>query len=756
MAGDEIDHQLLQVIAGLASESKTLRDSSEDVFETLQREQPGKLFGSLVKILCTPNNPAATRLMAAVLLRRLFSMRAEDRDSNGRHIYLNSIAPDQAFELRQVLLQTVMQELDLNVGNKIADAVAQIALAYHGDGNEWAELRATLLSMPATTVPASSIKLLLRIAVSAPEILQHETASNLCKWLRSVSAMSNAEGSFAIALLLYKVLFGFVRQCDQDKAHPDILFFLSSIPRALIDFAATEQWPALAELQGLCSEFVSEFPKYSCQIYADLTSACVSLSLRIDCDTSVRSSSIELLVSLIESRPATFRRRPDLVFSSITCLLSLICEHGDEYCLTEWLSACPSDEEDQETVSVYAEQSLDRVACVLGECVLCEPVFNLISSSLQSPTTTSLQKHGLLKAIASVAEGCSEMGEAKLDALLALIWPCFDDGHPQVQYAACHAIGQLCTDFCPRMQCQFGRTILLNLAKALAESPHARVQAHAAAALVNFAEGAEDSMVQPGLVEPIMARLLQLLGTPTVYLQEQAIATMAALSAFAKPFFALHLDGILSILIDCLAADLADDCRLLQCRALEAITIIAVSVGADAFCSSRFAEQTLQIAAKIQQTALKTDDPMRDYIYAAWIRLCCVFPRTAIAPFSRLFVPALLSSAACKPDVAIFDEGEGIPDEYSDSEWDFTTVDGRQVGIKTAVLEERQTALSNLSSICECLKEEFLPFLESSLSVAIPLLTYKAHDGVRIAAIDFLPIALESVVLSQYSAGIFV
>jgi hypothetical protein len=80
------------------------------------------------------------------------------------------------------------------------------------------------------------------------------------------------------------------------------------------------------------------------------------------------------------------------------------------------------------------------------------------------------------------------------------------------------------------------------------------VHAHAAAALINFCEGAERDTLLPYL-DPIVERLLKLLnpvqdgGRPTKrYVQEQAVTTLAMVAdasetTFAKVRFFLYLYG---------------------------------------------------------------------------------------------------------------------------------------------------------------------------------------------------------------------
>jgi hypothetical protein len=65
------------------------------------------------------------------------------------------------------------------------------------------------------------------------------------------------------------------------------------------------------------------------------------------------------------------------------------------------------------------------------------------------------------------------------------------DPHAKVRWAACQALGQLCTDLGPGLQEAEHARILPALMAVMRDFSQPRVQAHAAAALVNFAENCE-------------------------------------------------------------------------------------------------------------------------------------------------------------------------------------------------------------------------------------------------------------------------
>jgi hypothetical protein len=66
------------------------------------------------------------------------------------------------------------------------------------------------------------------------------------------------------------------------------------------------------------------------------------------------------------------------------------------------------------------------------------------------------------------------------------------DPHSKVRWAACQAVGQLCTDLGPEFQEAEHARLLPGLMSIMDDFSQPRVQAHAAAAVVNFAENCDE------------------------------------------------------------------------------------------------------------------------------------------------------------------------------------------------------------------------------------------------------------------------
>lgn len=97
-----------------------------------------------------------------------------------------------------------------------------------------------------------------------------------------------------------------------------------------------------------------------------------------------------------------------------------------------------------------------------------------------------------------------------LDQIVTAILPHVQDAHPRVRHGVCNAFGQMATDFSPNFQNNCHDKFILNMLLLLEDNQNPRVQAHAAAAFVNFFEDARQKVIL-SYVDQIVDKFEQLL-----------------------------------------------------------------------------------------------------------------------------------------------------------------------------------------------------------------------------------------------------
>lgn len=181
--------------------------------------------------------------------------------------------------------------------------------------------------------------------------------------------------------------------------------------------------------------------------------------------------------------------------------------------------------------------------------------------------------------------------------------------------------------------------------------------------------------------------------------------------------------------------------RLLRGRAIECASLIGLAIGKEGFAP--YTQDFIQILAEIQQSVTDPDDIQTTYLLAAWARMCKMMGQDFL-PYLPNIMPPLLQSARVTPEFTFVDpEEEDVEAKYpSEDGWEFVGINGQQIGIKTSVLEEKHTAIEMLVSYARDLGAGFLPYVAQVLEIALPLLKFYFHDGVRHAAAALIPLLL--------------
>ncbi|KAM9918308.1 hypothetical protein OXX80_013000, partial [Metschnikowia pulcherrima] len=214
------------------------------------------------------------------------------------------------------------------------------------------------------------------------------------------------------------------------------------------------------------------------------------------------------------------------------------------------------------------------------------------------------------------------------------VMPALEHPHARVQYACCNALGQMSTDFADIIQRTAGDRILPALVSKLTNKSVPRVQAHAAAALVNFCEAATKEVLEPYL-DDLLNNLLGLLQSPKRYVQEQVLTTIAIIADAAEKKFIKYHSTLLPMLMGFLKADLGPENRMLTAKCIECATLIAVAVGRDNF--SAHSQELIGIMGELQNTCTEPDDPVKSFLEQGWGRLCRIIGEEFVP-----FLPSVL------------------------------------------------------------------------------------------------------------------
>ncbi|QIX00154.1 hypothetical protein AMS68_005671 [Peltaster fructicola] len=290
------------------------------------------------------------------------------------------------------------------------------------------------------------------------------------------------------------------------------------------------------------------------------------------------------------------------------------------------------------------------------------------------------------------------------------------------------------------MQSKYHQIVVPALIRVLA-APEPRVQAHAAAALVNFCEEAESGTLEPYL-DSLLSHLMQLLQNDKRFVQEQALSTIATVADSAESAFGNWYDRLMPLLFNVLQQPNEKDLRLLRAKAMECATLIAIAVGQERM--GQDAINLVQLLGTIQNSLVDDDDPQANYLLHCWGRMCRVLGQDFI-PYLPAVMPPLLKFAEAKADIQLLDSEDNIAQMEQEEGWELVPLKGKYIGIKTSTLEDKYNAIELIGVYAANLQAGFSQYVtEIMKNVAVPGLAFFFHDPVRVASAKTIPSLLSS------------
>ncbi|KAJ6164943.1 hypothetical protein N7470_003615 [Penicillium chermesinum] len=707
----EVHAQLSQLLRDLSTPDNAVRSRAEDSLNNDWVDaRPEILLMGLAEQISGAEDPLA-RAFSAVLFRRIA---IKTRKNFGKEIFL-SLEANQRSAIRKKLL-------------KIGDAVAEVARQYidngeviRADNEDWDDLPKAL-HQASTSLEAGLRETAFRIFTTTPGIIEKEEHENVVLGVFSNGFKDDNIAVRIAAMEAFAALFRSIPKKSQPKFFPLVGDVLNILPPLKSSSESDELSSAFVAL----IELAETSPKMFKNTFGDLVAFSTGVIADKELSDQVRQNALELMATFVDFAPNMCKKQPNFAQEMVTQCLSLMTDVGaDDDDASEWTSSEDLEPEESDLNHIAGEQCMDRLANKLGGAAILQPAFSWIPRMMSS--TAWRDRHAALMAISAISEGCRDLMVGELSQVLELVIPALRDPHPG-------------TDFAGTMQEQYHEKVLSNIIPVL-EVPEPRVQSHAAAALVNFCEEAERSILEPYL-DQLVHFLVQLLPTDKRYLQEQALSTIATIADSAEAAFGQYYGKLMPQLFELLTGVQDKEYRLLRAKAMECATLIALAVGKEKMGAD--AINLVQILGNIQQNITDADDPQSQYLLHCWGRMCRVLGRDFV-PYLPGVMPPLLTVAAANADIQLLDDEDQIEQVEQDEAWELVPLKGKVIGIKTSALEDKNTAIELITIYAQILEEAFEPYVPQTMEkIAIPGLAFFFHDPVRVSAAKLIPQLLNS------------
>ncbi|KAJ1723452.1 importin subunit beta-3 [Coemansia erecta] len=717
---------LKAVMSSLMSSDNDERTRAEAQLNTeWVATQPQTLLGSLA-FLAHRDGEAQARAFAAILLRRIAYQNAAAAENKEDQQTVWSAVPEAVHQaVKAELMGALQDETERGARHKVCDTISEIVS--HEGAESWPELLGALYAC-AQDADAQRRESAYRVFTACPELLESQDAAAISGAF--AGAFGDGDAAVRLAALQAAVAF-IVNAGDRQRAAlaPLVAPMLGVLERQVADGDEAGLLDALLALM----DAAGEAPKLFRSVLDALVTFCTGLGKNAALEARTQQAAVELLVTLAEVAPGMCRKNAQFCAQVVPVCLAMMSSVEDD---EAWHTSDVLDDSDNDESWVFGEQTMDRLAIALGGKQLLPMAFNMIPQMLASDDWA--QRVAGLSAISAIGEGCYRIMRGELGQIVGLVADRFNDPNPRVRYAACNCLGQMSTDFAPAMQEKHAAEVVPRLLAAMGDA-HARVQAHAAAAMVNFAEEASKTTMEPYL-DALLERLLAMLRSDRRYVQEQAITTIATVAENAQSRFTAYYGAIMPMLLNVLEQVTDAEYRTLRGKAMECATFVALAVGREVFEAD--SARLVKLLTEAQQTVADADDPQASYLQQAWARLCQLLGRD-FEPLLPVVMPPLLTAAAQQPDFAVLAADEDAEAQYAAEDgWEFTQLGGQQVGIRTSALEDKLEAVELLASYADSLRGGFVAYAAQTLEIMVPLFRFYYHEGVRQAAATAVPLVL--------------
>lgn len=730
MAGDQA--QFYQLLNTLLSTDNDIRSQAEEAYNNIPTETK---VVHLVGAIQNADVGEEGRQTAAVLLRRLLSAEFFE--------FFPKLPFEQQTALREQLLLTLQMEVSQSLRRKICDVVSELARNHIDDDgvNQWPEFLQFMFNCAGAQDPNIQ-EAGIRMFTSVPGVFGHRQNENLVviKRMLLTALQSTSE---ALRTQAVKAVGAFILLHEKEPAiHKHFSDLLLPLMQVVVQ--SIEKSDDDSALKVLI-ELAESAPKFLRPQLGPIFQVCIKVVGDTDADDNWRQLALEAMVTLCETAPAMVRKQVPNGVSLLTPLvLEMMCELDDE---PDWSLQDDAAEDDNEQNYVAAESALDRMCCGLGGKIMLALIVGRVPEMLNSEDWR--RRHAALMAVSSAGEGCHKQMEQMLDQVVSAVLNYLTDPHPRVRYAACNAVGQMSTDFAPVFEKKFHEKVVPGLLMVLDDNANPRVQAHAAAALVNFSEDCPKPILTQYL-DPLMSKLELILTTKfkelvergTKLVLEQIVTTIASVADTVEKDFVIYYERLMPCLKYIIANATTDELKMLRGKTIECVSLIGLAVGEEQFTSDASEVMDLLLKTHTEGEQLPADDPQTSYLISAWSRICRIMGKK-FAQYLPMVMEPVMRTAAMKPEVALLDNDD-LETIEGDLDWHFVTLGEQQnFGIKTAGLEDKASACDMLVCYARELKEEFAAYAEDVVKLMVPMLKFYFHDNVRTAAAESLPYLLE-------------
>ena len=702
------------VVGKLMSTDNLLRKEAEKVYENFL-EKPATVCIAHLNII-QGDKDDSLRSMCAVLLRRLL----EDKSHP-----VEGYPEAEREEIKSTLVKVFQMPFSKLLRKNVTSCLSAMVIATKDD-KSWDSLVPFILECIEKSdsgMRASCLYLLGQLSscfidkiVASPHFSAFKGALVFCL---------TQKDSFEVKLASWET----IEQCATVIEERDVHKLTDIIPSflsALDEVLAAEEWQILEDMLNALVDVSDGQIDFITPYLNELLAKALYIANVAGENTGAMTYAVEFMLIVCENLPKKVRCIKEFVQAFFELAMKLTAQVEED---PEWGNRGIDKAEDDDTNDHdIGLETLDRMAVALkGKCLA--PLAQKVIVENANNADWRIRQAALL-CVGQVAEGCKVAFKRNLENIISLVLNNLDDSHPRVRFAALSSLAQTFTDFADELQNKY-ELIIPALYRRLEDSVP-RIQTLVAASLCNLCDSASTKEVD-AFSHDILSKIIALLtSTPHLFVKEQCVGTISAVAENGSKHLGHFYGELLPLLTSILDLPQAQENDLLRCRALDAVTLMAVAVGKE-----RFAPDAANICGYLvsqMNASMEGDDLFFRHVMRGWSNMVKTLDE-GFAPYMDGVMQYIFRTLR-EPTALELDEDEIDTDDEGDDDNQIIRLSykgegEKKIKLRTSLIEDKILVLTLLLLIIEKCGSRVLQYLQTIIEIIGPLLRFFFTDEIK-------------------------
>ena len=667
-----------------------------------------------------------------------------------------TFSAEQKSEARQQLLQATLREdeqLLRHAQSRVISAIAKVDLA----NGEWPNLLDLLVQGANSPTPRHrevSTYIMFTTLESAGDQVMHRFQEILALFRKTIDDPASGEVRINTMLALSRLAMVLDTQNDEEslrgvqEAVPQMVGVLKQAIDAEDADRSMQCFEVFQTLLGCEASILNPH-------FANLVRFMMTVASEKDIDQDARTQALSFLIQCVEYRRLKIQGLK--IGEQLTLkALEIATELGDS-----------SSDDEKGTTARSALALLDILSSKLPPSQVVVPLLHALGPYVNSPDPD--RRQGGVLALSMCVEGAPDFIATQLKEIFPLILRLLEDENARVRNAALDAVMRLAEDLTEDIGREHERLVpalvkCVDMAmKTLRGSSdeksleQIRSSCNALDSLVEGLKPEETSAYLPELVP----RFSRLVSHPDLKTKGAAIGALGGVAASAKESFLPYFEQTMNALSEYVQAKDGEDELDLRCQTCDAMGSMALAVGPKAF--QRFVRPLMEAT----EEGLQLDHPqLRETSFMFWGTMAKVYGHD-FNPFLEGVLKGIFDHLETEESELEVELGEEAKDlvgkevtiggkkvkvaalDDEDAAFETLDLDGlsdladddddewSDLNAITAVAQEKEIGVEVLGDIASQMAEDFLPYVEKTFGIIIPLSEHP-YEGIRRAAIGSL------------------